>query len=89
MPSDYDGVVYTKLDDAGGWKTKLIEELNEVGFAGQFQFQTKFGILSRHEVRLLRTGGESARCRTSVQRQAHPAQILTLRRRRCRPSFSR
>ena len=31
-PSDYDGVVYTKLDDDGGWKTKLIEELKAVGF---------------------------------------------------------
>ena len=30
-PSDYDGVVYTKLDDEGGWKTKLIEELKAVG----------------------------------------------------------
>ena len=32
-PSDYDGVVYTKLDDAGGWKTKLIQELKAAGFA--------------------------------------------------------
>ncbi len=31
-PSDYDGVVYTKLDDGGGWKTKLIQELKVAGF---------------------------------------------------------
>ena len=31
-PSDYDGVVYTELDDAGGWKTKLIQELMDAGF---------------------------------------------------------
>ena len=31
-PSDYDGVVYTKLDDSGGWKTKLNEELKAAGF---------------------------------------------------------
>ena len=31
-PSDYDGVVYTKMDDADGWKTKLIRELKVAGF---------------------------------------------------------
>ena len=31
-PSDYDGVVYTKLDDAGGWQMKLVKELKAVGF---------------------------------------------------------
>ena len=31
-PSDYDGVVYTKLDDAGGWKMKLVQELKAAGF---------------------------------------------------------
>ena len=31
-PSDYDGVVYTKLDDAGGWKTELVDELKAAGF---------------------------------------------------------
>ena len=31
-PSDYDGVVYTELDDAGGWKTKLVQELKAAGF---------------------------------------------------------
>ena len=31
-PSDYDGVVYTKLDDAGGWKMKLVRELKAAGF---------------------------------------------------------
>ena len=32
IPSDYDGVVYIPLDDAEGWKTKLIKELKIVGF---------------------------------------------------------
>ena len=31
-PSDYDGVVYTDLDDAGGWKTQLVDELKAAGF---------------------------------------------------------
>ena len=31
-PSDYDGVVYTNLDDAGGWKIKLVQELKGAGF---------------------------------------------------------
>ena len=31
-PSDYDGVVYTTLDDGGGWKTKLVGELQAAGF---------------------------------------------------------
>ena len=31
-PSDYDGVVNTKLDDAGAWKVKLIQELKAAGF---------------------------------------------------------
>ena len=31
-PSDYDGVVYTKLDDAGAWKMKLFQELKADGF---------------------------------------------------------
>ena len=30
-PSDYDGVVYTKLDDAGGWKMKIVQELQAAG----------------------------------------------------------
>ena len=30
--SDYDGVVYTNLDDAGGWKIKLVQELKGAGF---------------------------------------------------------
>ena len=30
-PSDYDGVVYTDLDDAGGWKVKLVRELKAAG----------------------------------------------------------
>ncbi len=32
VPSDYDGVVYTKFDDGGGWKTRLIQELKFAGF---------------------------------------------------------
>ena len=32
-PSDYDGIVYTRMDDAGGWKTKLVQELKAAGFA--------------------------------------------------------
>ena len=31
-PSDYEGVVYTKLDDHDGWKGSLIRELKEAGF---------------------------------------------------------
>ena len=31
-PSDYAGVGYTELDDAGGWKTKLVDELKAAGF---------------------------------------------------------
>ena len=30
-PSDYDGVVYTKFDSAGGWKMKLAQELEAAG----------------------------------------------------------
>ena len=32
-PSDYDGVVYTKLDDEGAWKMKLVQELMAADFA--------------------------------------------------------
>ena len=31
-PSDYDGVAYIDLDDAGGWKMRLIAELQSAGF---------------------------------------------------------
>ena len=31
-PSDYDGVVYTDLDDAGAWKMKLFQEFKAAGF---------------------------------------------------------
>ena len=31
-PSDYDGVAYIDLDDAGGRKTRLVRELKAVGF---------------------------------------------------------
>ena len=30
-PSDYDGVVYISLDDAGAWRLKLVGELKEAG----------------------------------------------------------
>lgn len=31
-PSDYDGVVYAKLDDAGSWKMELVRELKAADF---------------------------------------------------------
>lgn len=31
IPSDYSGVLYIRLDDAGGWKMKLITELKNAG----------------------------------------------------------
>lgn len=31
IPSDYSGVLYIRLDDAGGWKMKLITELKSAG----------------------------------------------------------
>lgn len=31
LPSDIDGLVYTELDAAGGWKPKLASELNRAG----------------------------------------------------------
>ena len=31
-PSDYDGVLYPRLDDEGGWKMALIQELKAAGF---------------------------------------------------------
>ncbi len=31
-PSDYDGVVYTDLDDAGAWKMELVRELKAAGY---------------------------------------------------------
>ena len=31
-PSDYDGVVYTDLDDTGGWRMKLVQELKAAEF---------------------------------------------------------
>jgi hypothetical protein len=33
MPSDYQGVLYVELDAAGGWRTKLAQELVEAGFS--------------------------------------------------------
>jgi hypothetical protein len=32
MPSDIAGVGYTPMDDHGGWKTKLLGELEEAGY---------------------------------------------------------
>jgi hypothetical protein len=32
MPSDFSGVVYTPMDDHGGWKSKLLQELDEAGY---------------------------------------------------------
>ena len=32
LPSDYDGVVYIKMDDSDGWKLRLIKELKNAGF---------------------------------------------------------
>ena len=33
IPSDYDGVIYIPLDDAGGWKINLVKELKNAGIA--------------------------------------------------------
>ncbi len=32
MPSDYSGVVFTKFDDAGAWKIRMVNELKACGF---------------------------------------------------------
>lgn len=37
MPSDYVGVVYEKMDDAGAWKTRLGRELEAAGFDIDFK----------------------------------------------------
>ena len=31
IPSDYDGVIYIPLDDAGGWRIELVKELKSAG----------------------------------------------------------
>ena len=31
IPSDYDGVIYIPMDDAGGWRMKLVKELKSAG----------------------------------------------------------
>jgi predicted nucleotide-binding protein len=36
FPSDYQGVLYTEMDQAGGWKLKLARELEEAGFSVNF-----------------------------------------------------
>lgn len=41
IPSDYQGVLYTKLDDAGGWKTKLAQELIQARFSIDLQALVK------------------------------------------------
>ena len=33
IPSDYQGVIYTEIDDTGAWKTKLAQELVQAGFS--------------------------------------------------------
>lgn len=33
IPSDFQGVLYVELDSAGAWRTKLAQELVEVGFS--------------------------------------------------------
>ncbi len=37
IPSDFDGVVYTTLDDHGAWKMKLANELEEAGLEIDFK----------------------------------------------------
>jgi predicted nucleotide-binding protein len=32
MPTDFAGVAYTPMDDHGGWKSKLLQELNAAGY---------------------------------------------------------
>lgn len=32
LPSDYDGVIYTKFSIDGGWKLKFVQELNAIGY---------------------------------------------------------
>ena len=31
IPSDFHGVVYVELDDKGGWRTRLAQELSDAG----------------------------------------------------------
>ena len=33
LPSDYQGIDFIQVDDAGGWRSKVVKELNEAGFA--------------------------------------------------------
>jgi len=33
IPSDFAGLVYTPMDDSGGWKSKLLQELDAAGYA--------------------------------------------------------
>ena len=37
MPSDFAGVLYVKLDDAGGWKLELSRELRAAGIPFEHQ----------------------------------------------------
>ena len=33
LPSDFDGVVFVEMDSAGGWKMKLVQEMEQAGLA--------------------------------------------------------
>ena len=35
-PSDYDGVVYISMDEAGGWRLQLAREITAVGLKVDF-----------------------------------------------------
>ena len=42
IPSDYDGVLYTPLEDSGGWDKRLVQELKSAGYEidANLMFQT-------------------------------------------------
>lgn len=42
IPSDYQGVLYVEFDPAGAWRTKLAQELVEVGFSINHDALLKF-----------------------------------------------
>jgi len=33
LPSDVHGIVYLPMDNAGGWKMKLVQEMEQAGLA--------------------------------------------------------
>ena len=37
IPSDFHGVVYVELDDSGGWRTKLAQELSSAGLPANLE----------------------------------------------------